>query len=464
MHNLYLFMNTTTISNLSEFKEFIESYNGHLVIEFYADWCGPCKIMNPIYDNLSTAPEVSHLAFLKINRDNNQEIIDEYSFEVPSIPRFFVCNVQNKSLVQIIDLHGTQSKTSLMKKIIDIAPKDLEANHDTQLVNTNEHSKKRVAIIGSGPAGLTSAIYTSRAQLDVTVYTGLQPGGQLTTTTEIENFPGAWSEEHKSGTDGTQLVTTMQRQAENFGAEFIIDTVKSVNKNSDGTFDIHLPGDRIVNYDAVIIATGASPKYLGIPGEEKLVGKGYHSCATCDGFFYRGKEVIVVGGGDSAMEDSMFLTRFANKVYIINRSDSYRASKIMLDRAQNNPKIEFIEHAVITQFSVDDNGKVNGVTLQDTRDSNTRSMSIDGVFVAIGHEPNSKFLGNLLESDNMGYLIPQWRVSPEMRVSKFDTATKIPGLFVAGDIEDSVYRQAITAAGDGCKAAIDCERWLESMD
>jgi thioredoxin reductase (NADPH) len=256
----------------------------------------------------------------------------------------------------------------------------------------------------------------------------------------------------------------MQKQAQHFGAHFEMEIVTGVQKDSNGELIVTLEGDRKRIFDAVIIASGASPRYLGIAGEEALVGKGYHSCATCDGFFYRGKKVIVVGGGDSAMEDAMFLTRFAQKVYIINRTEKYKASKIMLERAQNNEKIEFIPNTVIPQFLISDSGSVRGVVLENTITKESKDFEIDGVFVAIGHEPNSQFAPNILDKDNLGYLVPQWRVSPDMRVSTFDTATKISGLFVAGDIEDSTYRQAITAAGDGCKAAIDCERWLESQD
>lgn len=523
----------------------------------------------------------------------------------------------------------------------------------------------KVAIIGSGPSGLTAAIYTSRASLDTTVFMGMQPGGQLTTTTEIENFPG-----FVDGIDGGQLMENMQHQAERFGAKMVRDEVRNleveyaptqvlfathnpskierlkqyasvpnveiitatelhlkqdhdlnnlniadlivdengadeienamikakafydlynipamsldtglyfegvldeeqpkqsvqgaagveihdepevkynkmvkhytelatkyggslkgyfldvygiwngkvfdyvraqrpilmtnkvnqkdvnfpiaslytvngiyhhdlsesqmvdylqpsmtavselltrfVQKNSRPKFLLELPGET-QSFDAIIIASGASAKYIGIPGEEKYVGKGYHSCATCDGFFYRNKEIIMVGGGDSAMEEANFLTKFA-KVNLVHRSDKYRASKIMLDRAKANPKINFIEFKQIVQFIGDE--KVEGVVLENTLTKERTEMKIDGVFVAIGHIPNTAFVKAKLPTTDTGYLS-----KPNLQ-SKYQNMSNIPGIFVAGDVEDQVYRQAITAAGEGCKAAIDCERWVEEV-
>lgn len=527
----------------------------------------------------------------------------------------------------------------------------------------NETHSSKVAIIGSGPSGLTAAIYTSRASLDTTVFMGMQPGGQLTTTTEIENFPG-----FVDGIDGGQLMENMQNQAERFGAKMIRDEVRNLNveyspikilfathnpskverlrqfvsvpkveiittaelllkkdqnldavngselivdengdneienakikavafykafgtpcmsldtglyfegvtddeqpkqsvqgkakvefhddpetkydkmvkyytelatkyggslngyfldvygiwngkdfdyvsakrpiimtnkvnqkdvhfpitslytvngiyhhdmneqqmtdylqpsmtavsklltrfvqNNSKPKFVLELPGET-QEFDAVIIASGASAKYIGIPGEMKYVGKGYHSCATCDGFFYRNKEIIIVGGGDSAMEEANFLTKFA-KVNLVHRSDKYRASKIMLDRAKANPKINFIEFKQIVEFIGEE--KVEGVVMEDTRTRERTNMKIDGVFVAIGHIPNTTFVKEKLPTTDSGYL------SKPNIFSKYQNMSKIPGIFVAGDVEDQVYRQAITAAGEGCKAAIDCERWVE---
>jgi thioredoxin reductase (NADPH) len=255
----------------------------------------------------------------------------------------------------------------------------------------------------------------------------------------------------------------MQKQAEHFGATVKIAEVTSLRVRTEHDkpkFDLTSNGKE-ETFDAVIIATGASARYLGIPDEERFIGKGYHSCATCDGFFYRGKQIAIVGGGDSAMEEANFLTKFADKVYIIHRRDEFRASKIMQDRTMKNPKIEVIWDTVITTFHGDEN--LEKVTLENLKTKQVYDMQLDGVFVAIGHIPNSGFVENLLDRDNVGYLIPQYRVAPDQRVSSYGMATKIPGIFVAGDVEDTLYKQAITAAGDGCRAAMDTEKWLETV-
>jgi thioredoxin reductase (NADPH) len=305
---------------------------------------------------------------------------------------------------------------------------------------------KSVAIIGSGPSGLTAAIYTSRANLKTTVFSGIQPGGQLTTTTEIENFPG-----FVDGIMGPELMENMQKQAERFGSDVQFAEVRGIKLNKEeGKKKFTVQADTgDVDFDAVIVASGATARYLGLPGEEAWVGKGYHSCATCDGFFYRGKEIAVVGGGDSAMEEAQFLTKFATKVYLIHRNDNFRASKIMLDRAQANDKIEFITHSQIKEF-ITEGEDFKGVKLENTQTGEMKDLALSAVFVAIGHIPNSSFAKGLLTMDQVGYLQP-----------KTLTMSEVEGIFIAGDVEDQRYRQAITAAGEGCKAAMDCEKWLE---
>lgn len=318
----------------------------------------------------------------------------------------------------------------------------------------NSSSKAKVAIIGSGPAGLTAGIYTARGELETTIFAGEQPGGQLTTTTEIENFPG-----FVDGILGPTLMQNMQQQAQRFGAKIEYSTITKIEINKDKLQPFGLNfGDKTEYFDGVIIATGAKARYLGIEGEEKFVGKGYHSCATCDGFFYRDKIIVVIGGGDSAMEEADFLTKFGKQVFIIHRNNNFRASKIMLERAKNNPKITFVENKVVTKLIGDE--ILNSIELTNTITSEKEIFELDGLFVAIGHIPNSDFVKAVLDSDEAGYLLNQTHFAPENRTSKYDTATKIEGIFVAGDIEDKKYRQAITAAGDGCKAAMDLEKWL----
>jgi thioredoxin reductase len=498
---------------------------------------------------------------------------------------------------------------------------------------TTDAKEKKVAIIGSGPSGLTAGIYTSRAGLKTKLFAGMQPGGQLTTTTEVENFPCAWDPVTKQGMMGPSMMNLMTQQAQHFGTEVIYDGVSEVkinwqipnkkmmedllqkanNENKTVVVDVlfankegaifsqkrsesrkllpnlwevtggHLEDgesieecikreiveetnlnlinikyylgeadseingtsyrifsflveldmnkemkleetkisdfkwvdgvtvpfeilnqNRIENdtyihdivkkawkvwngelpqfslkgditedlgsFDALIIATGASAKYLGLPNEEKWIGRGYHTCATCDGFFYKGKTLAIVGGGDSAMEEATYLAKLAQKVYLIHRSSTYRASNIMLERAKNNPKIEFLEWKKVNDFVVNENNKLGGLVIEDTKSAAKEELKVDGLFVAIGHTPNTAFLGGILSTDEAGYLIPRQRLLPallatEQKIdawwSKYATMSEIEGIFVAGDVEDKIYRQAITASGDGCRAAIECERWLE---
>ena len=310
-------------------------------------------------------------------------------------------------------------------------------------------TNKKIAIIGSGPSGLTAGIYTARANLSTNIYSGSQPGGQLTTTSEVENFPG-----FPEGIDGPKLMNNMQKQAERFGAKMIFSEVSNleIDKKDDKPSFKVITASSEDTYDAIIIASGASAKYLGIKDEEKWVGKGYHSCATCDGFFYRNKVIAVVGGGDSAMEEANFLTKFASKVYLIHRRDVFQASKIMLERARKNPNIEFLINQKVVDFVSGENGKLAGVKIENTQNGQQSQLDLQGLFVAIGHIPNTSFVKGKLNMDQIGYLLPKHR-----------TMSEVEGIFIAGDVEDKVYRQAITAAGGGCRAAMDCEGWLGSQ-
>lgn len=306
---------------------------------------------------------------------------------------------------------------------------------------------EEVVIIGTGCAGWTAAIYTGRANLEPLVLTGTQLGGQLTTTTEVENFPG-----FPEGMMGPELMARMQQQAEKFGAKVEYEKVDSLSKREDGIFEV-VTGQKTVEAKTVIVATGAAPRYLGLENEMSLVGHGVTSCATCDGAFYRNVPVAVIGGGDSACEEATFLTKFASKVYLVHRRDELRASKIMADRALANEKIEPVWDSQVVEYLTDDQGEVRAVTLENLKTGERSELEVKCVFVAIGHVPNSGFLGDLVDVDENGYVLQNGH----------GTSTKTPGLFAAGDVADHVYRQAITAAGQGCAAAIEAERFLADL-
>lgn len=304
---------------------------------------------------------------------------------------------------------------------------------------------ENVIIVGTGCAGLTAAIYTARANLAPLVLEGHEPGGQLSTTTLVENFPG-----FKDGIDGPELIMNMKAQAERFGAKFQYSTVTDFEP-AQGHVRVKLD-DKWVETKSLIVAAGASARYLGLDNEKKMIGHGLTSCATCDGAFYRNVPVCVVGGGDSAAEEATFLTRFASKVYLIHRRDTLRASKIMADRALENPKIEPIWNTIPVEYLADEQGEMRGVKLRDVKTGAERDLEVKCVFVAIGHVPNTVAFKGKLDMDENGYLL-----------QRTGTSTNVPGVFAAGDVADHVYRQAVTAAGQGCAAALDAERYLANL-
>jgi thioredoxin reductase (NADPH) len=300
---------------------------------------------------------------------------------------------------------------------------------------------RNVVVIGSGPAGFTAALYAARADLEPLVLKGLEAGGQLMLTTEVENYPG-----FADGIMGPELMDQMEKQAQRFGAEILSVHVTEIDLSS-RPFLVKA-GDQTWRARTVIVATGATARWLGVPGEEKLRGRGVSACATCDGFFFRDRELVVVGGGDTAMEEATFLTKFASKVTVVHRREAFRASKVMQERLFGNAKVEVAWNSVVEEIVGED--AVTAVVLRDTRTGESRTLSTDGVFMAIGHDPTTSLFHDQLDLDDEGYLV----------VHEPSTATNVPGVFAAGDVTDHTYRQAITAAGQGCKAAIDAERFL----
>lgn len=307
---------------------------------------------------------------------------------------------------------------------------------------------ERVIILGSGPAGCTAALYASRAELSPLVLEGIQPGGQLTITTEVENYPG-----FPKGIMGPQLMLAMKEQAEKFGTRFITTSAIEVDL-SHHPFTVKGDNGEVYQTQSLIIATGASAKLLGLPKEKELMGRGVSACATCDGFFFKDKEIAVVGGGDTAMEEAIFLTKFARKVTVIHRRDALRASQIMQERALKNPKIEFLWNTVVEGLISSPEEKLQGLMIRNVKTQQVREMPIEGLFIAIGHQPNTQIFQGLLEMDPQGYIITK----------PFSTHTSQPGVFACGDVVDKRYRQAITAAGTGCMAAMDCEHYLASLE
>jgi thioredoxin reductase (NADPH) len=314
-------------------------------------------------------------------------------------------------------------------------------------MSENHH---KVIIIGSGPAGFTAALYNARANLNPVIFEGMQPGGQLTITTDVDNYPG-----FENGIMGPELMDVMRKQVQKFGTKCIYAEITEVDF-SQRPFKLKSYDDEYTA-DAVIISTGASAKLLGIESEGKYMGYGVSACATCDGFFFKDQEVLVVGGGDTAMEEATYLTNHAKEVHIIHRREGFRASKIMLEKAKKNPKISFMLNKVVKEVvGVEENGikKMTGVILEDTKDGSTEEVKADGLFMGIGHKPNTDIFKGQIEMDEVGYI----------KVKPGSTYTNVEGVFAAGDVADSKYRQAVTAAGTGCMAALDAERWLEAQE
>jgi len=398
------------------------------IIVYTKNFCPYCVNAKALLDKKG-------MTYTEINLDDHPEKREEMlsrSEGRRTVPQIFL---NGKGLGGSDDLYALESQGKL-DALLGLKGKN---------VSKSEHVK--VAILGSGPAGLTAAIYAARANLEPVVVSGNEPGGQLTITTEVENYPG-----FVEGIQGPQLMEDFRKQAERFGTRFKTGNVSKVEV-SKRPFTLHLENGETLTCDALIVSTGASAKWLNIESERRLRNRGVSACATCDGFFFRGKPLAVVGGGDTALEEALFLTNFATKVTLIHRRDEFRASKVMQERAKNNPKIEIVWDTVIEEVLGNEQEGVKGVRLKNLKTGKEGRLEVQGLFVAIGHQPNTALFKGVLDMDELGYL----------KVKPGTTYTNVEGIFASGDAADKVYRQAITAAGTGCMAAIDAERWLAAQ-
>jgi thioredoxin reductase (NADPH) len=394
------------------------------------------KTVCPFCDRAKALLKSKGMQWKEINLDEHPENRDEMirmSDGRRTVPQIFV---NGKGLGGSDDIHALDREGKL----------DAILGRNAHGIAADQHH--RVIILGSGPAGLTAAIYAARANLKPVVVAGNEPGGQLTITTEVDNYPG-----YADGIQGPEMMEHFHHQAERFGTQFKTGNVSKVDL-SRRPFTLHLESGDKLTADALIVSTGASASWLGIPSEARLRNRGVSACATCDGFFFRGKPLAVVGGGDTAMEEALYLTNFATKVTVIHRRDKLRASKAMQDRAFKNPKVEFVWDAAVEEVLGDEKSGVQGLRLKNLKTGKESKLDVAGMFVAIGHVPNTQLFKGVLDMNELGYL----------KVKAGSTYTNVPGVFAAGDAADHVYRQAVTAAGTGCMAAIDAERWLASQE
>ncbi len=392
-----------------------------VLVDFWAEWCGPCKRIAPTVDQLASDFN-GRVDIGKLNVDDNPRTPAQYlGARHPD-----AADLQGRPGGRLGRRRAVHAGSAL------VVDREASVNHDVL----------PVVIVGSGPAGLTAALYTARANLHPLVIEGLDAGGQLMITTMVDNWPG-----YREGIMGPDLMDEMRAQAQKFGAKIISGRVVSVDL---AHRPFHIKTDEHdYRAQSLIIATGASARWLGLPSERKLVGRGVSSCATCDGAFFKQRPVAIVGGGDTAMEEALFLTRFASKVMVLHRRETLRASRIMQDKALANPKIEFVWNVEVVDIKDAEKGEVTGVTLRHVQTGELTELPVDGVFVAIGHEPNTALFKGKLDLHPNGYIVTS------------GTKTSVEGVFACGDVQDFTYRQAVTAAGSGCMAAIDAERFLE---